>query len=91
MSRLSDVCTYTYAWFAFSINHFLSILPSERSNLGTKISHRYRYQYFSMVSSRDIACTGGWDEVGLRGDAGGCWECDIYRPVGTPAQLKISN
>lgn len=80
---------YVCAGLAFSINHFLSILPSERSNLGTKISHRYRYQYFSMVSSRDIGGAGWWDE--RMGDVGGRRECDIYRPVGTPAQLKISN
>lgn len=86
---------YVYARLAFSINHFLSILPSERSNLGTKISHRYRYQYFSMVSSRDIGGTVGGrvgrGEVVRDGDVGGRRECDIYRPVGTPAQLKISN
>lgn len=88
-ASLTYVRIYVYAGLTFSINHFLSILPSERSNLGTKISHRYRYQYFSMVSSRDIGGAGWWDE--RMGDVGGRRECDIYRPVGTPAQLKISN
>lgn len=53
----------------FSINHFLSNVPSERSNLAAKISHRYRYQYFSMLSSRDIAESG--DEVRSPGERWG--------------------